>query len=108
MQRFLVGRQDTSHLKIIPVLGYSNKCVISAVTSRGGTVGGTGLRARCSPCAAANPLLIASDAETAGCARGCSNCNQRRDLLTEGSGRRSLPPAQFDAINERSMAVTVA
>ena len=23
----------------------------------------------------------------------CSNCNQRRDLLTEGSGRRSLPPA---------------
>ncbi len=38
MQRFLVGSQDTSHLKIIPVLGYSNKCVISAVTSRGGTV----------------------------------------------------------------------
>ena len=23
----------------------------------------------------------------------CSNCNQRRDLLTERSGRRSLPPA---------------
>jgi len=36
MQRFLVGSQDTSHLKIIPVLGYSNKCVISAMTSRGG------------------------------------------------------------------------
>ena len=68
-------------------------------------MGGTGLRARCSPCAAANPVLIASDAEAAGRARGCSNCNQRRDLLTEGSGRRSLPPAQFDAIGERSMAV---
>ena len=40
MQRFLVGSQDTSHLKIIPVLGYSNKCVISAVTSRGGNRGG--------------------------------------------------------------------
>ena len=34
--RFLVGSQDTSHLKIIPVLGYSNRYVISAVTSRGG------------------------------------------------------------------------
>ena len=56
-------------------------------------MGGTGLRARCSPCAAASPVLIASDAEAAGRARGCSNCNQRRDLLTEGSGRRSLPPA---------------
>ena len=40
MQRFLVGSQDTSHLKIIPVLGYSNKCVISAMTSRGGNRGG--------------------------------------------------------------------
>ena len=39
MQRFLVGSQDTSHLKIIPVLGYSNKCVISATTSRGGNRG---------------------------------------------------------------------
>src|SRR5215204_3327847 len=49
----------------------------SSVTSRaGGTVAGTGLRARCSPCAAANPVLIASDAEAAGRARGCSNCNQ--------------------------------
>jgi hypothetical protein len=68
-------------------------------------MGGTGLRARCSPCAAANPVLIASDAEAAGRARGCSNCNQRRDLMTEGPGRRSLPPAQFDPIGERSMAV---
>lgn len=68
-------------------------------------MGGTGRRARCSPCAAASPVLIASDAEAAGRARGCSNCSQRRDLLTEGSGRRSLPPAQSDAIGERSMAV---
>lgn len=67
-------------------------------------MGGTGRRARCSPCAAASPVLIASDAEAAGRARGCSNCSQRRDLLTEGSGRRSLPPAQSDAIGERSMA----
>jgi hypothetical protein len=37
MQRFLVGRRDTSHLKIIPVQGYSSKYVISAVKSRGGT-----------------------------------------------------------------------
>jgi len=29
MQRFLVGSRDTSHFKIIPVLGYSNKCVIA-------------------------------------------------------------------------------
>ena len=49
MQRFLVGSKDTSHFKNIPVLGYSNKCLISAMTSRGGTVGGTGPRARCSP-----------------------------------------------------------
>jgi hypothetical protein len=68
-------------------------------------VGGTGLRARCSPCAAVNPVFMASDAQATGRARGCFNCNQRRDLLTEGSGRRSLPPAQFDAIGERSMAV---
>src|SRR5258705_6799703 len=40
MQRFLVGSQDTSHLKIIPVLGYSNKCVIWALTSRGGNRSG--------------------------------------------------------------------
>jgi len=38
--RFLVGSQDTSHLKIIPVLGYSNKYVISAVTSGRGNGGG--------------------------------------------------------------------
>src|SRR6185436_18036983 len=28
VQRFLVGTQDTSHFKIIPVLGYSSKCLI--------------------------------------------------------------------------------
>src|SRR4029077_21029527 len=43
MQPFLVGSQDTSHLKIIPVLGYSNKYLISAMTSGGGTVGEQGL-----------------------------------------------------------------
>ena len=40
MQRFLVGSRDTSHFNIIPVLGYSNKCAISAVRSRRGNRGG--------------------------------------------------------------------
>jgi hypothetical protein len=40
MQRFLVGSRDRSHFKIIPVLEYSDKCVISATTSRGGNRGG--------------------------------------------------------------------
>ena len=40
MQRFLVGSPDTSHFKIIPVLGYSNRCLISAMTSKGGNRGG--------------------------------------------------------------------
>ena len=57
------------------------------------------------PLCCSHPVFMASDAQATGRARGCFNCNQRRDLLTEGSGRRSLPPAQFDAIGERSMAV---
>jgi hypothetical protein len=67
--------------------------VISAVTSRGGN--GRGNRAPrevfpllppqvpCSPRATQRRL----DAPAV-----CSNCNQRRDLLAERSGRRSLPP----------------
>ena len=39
MQRFLVSSRETSLFNIIPVLGYSNKCVISAMTSRGGNRG---------------------------------------------------------------------
>ena len=50
MQRFLVGSRDTSHFKIIPVLGYSNKCVISAMTSRGEPWGEQGLARGVPPC----------------------------------------------------------
>ena len=37
-----------------------------------------------------------------------ANFNLRWDLLTVGSGRRSLPPAQFDAIGETVNGSTVA
>jgi len=59
----------------------------------GGTVGGTGPRARCSPLPCSQPSAHRERRRGGGRARGCSNCNQRRDLLTKGSGRRPLPPA---------------
>ena len=63
------------------------------MTPRGGNRGGNRASRGVFPLSASSPVLIASDAEAAERARGCSNCNQRRDLLTEGSGRRSVPPA---------------
>jgi hypothetical protein len=65
MQRFLVGSRDTSHFKIIPVLGYTNKYVISAMTSRGGTGGNRASRG-VFPTAAPSPVPIASNAKPAG------------------------------------------
>src|SRR5437667_3302330 len=75
--RFLVGSQDTSHLKIIPVLGYSDKCVLSAMTSRGGNRGGNRASRGVFP-----PLLHPVQCQTRvmrsrpDVPAACSNCNQ--------------------------------
>ena len=66
MQRFLVGSKDTSHFKIIPVLVYSNKCLTSAMTSKGGNRGGNRAPREVFPLRCISPVLIASDAEAAG------------------------------------------
>ena len=66
MQRFLGGSQDTSHFVIIPVLGYSDKCLISAMTSQKGEPWGEQGPARgVLPSPAVSPVLIASDGEAA-------------------------------------------
>ena len=106
MQRFLVGSRDTSHFKIIPVLGYSNKCVISAVTSRGGTVGGTGPRAGCSPHTAPSPGPIASNAKPTGRAGGLFQL-QSAPRLASRALRAALfcRPHDVTASARRSMAV---
>ena len=71
MQRFLVGSQDTSHFTIIPVLGYSNKYVISAMTSRRGNRGGNRASRGVFPlCWIPSSLPMASNAKPAGRARG--------------------------------------
>ena len=70
MQRFLVGSQDTSHLKIIPVQGYSSKYLISAVTPWRGNGGGNRAPREVFPLSAPNAVLIASDAMAAGRADG--------------------------------------
>ena len=109
MQRFLVGSQDTSHLKIIPVLGYSNKCVALGDDIQRGNRGGTGPRARCSPSAASSPVLIASDAEAAERAGGLFQL-QSAPRLTDRALRAALFAARTNSTPpaRRSMAGTVA
>jgi hypothetical protein len=106
MQRFLVGSQDTSHLKIIPVLGYSNKCVISAMTSRGGNRGGTGPRAACSPSAASSPVPIASNAKLAGRACGLFQL-QSAPRLTGRGLRAALCAARTDVAPSAKRSIAV-
>ena len=66
MQRFLIGSQDTSNLKIIPVLGYSKQVSDFGDELRRGNRGGNTAPREVFPLRCISPVLIASDAEAAG------------------------------------------
>ena len=106
MQRFLVGSRDTSHLKIIPVLGYSNKCVISAMTSRGGNRRGNRASRGVFPSAASSPVLIASDAKAAGRAGSLFQL-QSAPRLTDRALRAALFAARTNSTPPARRSMTV-
>jgi hypothetical protein len=106
MQRFLVGSQDTSHLKIIPVLGYSNKCVISAMTSRGGNRGGNRATRGVFPSAASSPVPIASNAKPVGRTCGLFQL-QSAPRLTGRALRAALFAARSDVTPSARRSIAV-
>ena len=94
MQRFLVGSQDTSHLKIIPVLGYSKQVSDFGDELRRGNRGGNTAPREVFPlCCIPGQCSSQAMQRRLKAPAVCSNFNQRRDLATESFGRRSLPPA---------------
>ena len=106
MQRFLVGSRDTSHFKIIPVLGYSSKYVISAVTSGGGNRRGNRASREVFPL-----CCIQSSAHRERCRRGWTRRGlfqlQSAPRLTDRALRAALFAARtnWTPSARRSMAV---
>ena len=85
------------------ILGYRREVVIAASgvaapslpkpqPARGGTVGGTGPRARCSPLPSIRSMRVRLMRLQLRVRMLRANFNLRWDLLTVGFGRRSLPP----------------
>lgn len=106
MQRFLVGSRDTSHFTIIPVLGYSNKYGISAMTSRGGNRGGNRASRGVFPPVAPSPVPIASDAKQAGRASSLFQL-QSAPLLTGRGLRAALFAARTNVTPRATRAMAV-
>lgn len=70
--------------------------------------GGTGPRARCSPCRPPGPTRVAVDGSASRHALLRANLNHRCGLLNTRIGRRFVPPDKGDAVGEAVNRSTVA